>query len=309
MNKYLILLGFFIISSCAIAQDKKAAATDKGSNPADSLLNSMTPDNKKDPVNDFKATRLIFSQTTKTVSKNTLNFMVLHRFGDFAGKNGGGQTDFGLDAIADVYIGFEYGLTDDLNIDFGRSTIGKLVSFDLKYALLHENKDGSVPVSLTLFGESGINTYGVYNSLSARLSYLAQAIISRQITSALSIQVSPGYSSDNTANPFIFGNDLHFFSLGGAAHLRVSKHMSLVADYEHPFSSFRTTAHGFHDPIGAGIEIETGGHVFTLNISNAQAIDPINSLSNTQSSFGKGQYRLGFTISRIFDFNHKSTYK
>lgn len=289
-----------------MAQDKKAT---KDANTTDSLLNSMSPDNGKDPVNDFKATRLILTQSTKTISKNTLNFMVLHRFGDFAGKNGGGQTDFGLDAVADVYIGFEYGITDNLSVEFGRSTIGKLVSIDLKYALLRENKDGSVPVSLTLFGENGINTYGTYNGFSGRLSYLAQAIISRQITHNLSLQVSPGYSSDNTANPLIGGNDKQFFSLGGAAHLRVSKHMSLVADYEHPFSSFRTTSNGFHDAVGAGIEIETGGHVFTLNLSNARAIDAINSLSNTQQSISKGQYRIGFTISRIFDFNHKSTYK
>lgn len=289
-----------------MAQDKKAT---KDANTTDSLLKSMSPDNGKDPVNDFKATRLILTQSTKTISKNTLNFMVLHRFGDFAGKNGGGQTDFGLDAVADVYIGFEYGITDNLSVEFGRSTIGKLVSIDLKYALLRENKDGSVPVSLTLFGENGINTYGTYNGFSGRLSYLAQAIISRQITHNLSLQVSPGYSSDNTANPLIGGNDKQFFSLGGAAHLRVSKHMSLVADYEHPFSSFRTTSNGFHDAVGAGIEIETGGHVFTLNLSNARAIDAINSLSNTQQSISKGQYRIGFTISRIFDFNHKSTYK
>lgn len=306
MKNYIILLAFFIMSTSLMAQDKKAT---KDANTTDSLLNSMSPDNGKDPVNDFKATRLILTQSTKTISKNTLNFMVLHRFGDFAGKNGGGQTDFGLDAVADVYIGFEYGITDNLSVEFGRSTIGKLVSTDLKYALLRENKDGSVPISLTLFGENGINTYGTYNGFSGRLSYLAQAIISRQITHNLSLQVSPGYSSDNTANPLIGGNDKQFFSLGGAAHLRVSKHMSLVADYEHPFSSFRTTSNGFHDAVGAGIEIETGGHVFTLNLSNARAIDAINSLSNTQQSISKGQYRIGFTISRIFDFNHKSTYK
>lgn len=306
MKNYIILLAFFIMSTSLMAQDKKAT---KDANTTDSLLNSMSPDNGKDPVNDFKATRLILTQSTKTISKNTLNFMVLHRFGDFAGKNGGGQTDFGLDAVADVYIGFEYGITDNLSVEFGRSTIGKLVSIDLKYALLRENKDGSVPVSLTLFGENGINTYGTYNGFSGRLSYLAQAIISRQITHNLSLQVSPGYSSDNTANPLIEGNDKQFFSLGGAAHLRVSKHMSLVADYEHPFSSFRTTSNGFYDAVGAGIEIETGGHVFTLNLSNARAIDAINSLSNTQQNISRGEYRIGFTISRIFDFNHKSTYK
>lgn len=297
MKKYLILLCLLGISSCLLAQS------------ADSLLNAMSPDTKKDPVVAFKSTRLILSQSTATVKKNTLNFQVIHRFGDFAGKDGGGQTDFGLDAIADVYIGFEYGLTDNLNIDIGRSTIGKLVNIDLKYAVLHETADNSTPVSLTLLGISGINTYLSYPTFSDRLSWFGQAIFSRQLFATFSLQIAPGYVSDNTPNPNVLGVEQSFFALSGAARLKVSKHMSVLVDYAHPFSSFRTSDHGFRDPLGFGIEIETGGHVFTLNITNARAIDEINYLSNTQSSFSKGQYRLGFTISRIFDFNHKSTYK
>jgi len=77
----------------------------------------------------------------------------------------------------------------------------------------------------------------------------------------------------------------------------------LILDYAHPFSSFRTGANGFSDPFGVGFEIETGGHVFTMNITNARAINEINYLSNTQADYGRGQYRLGFTISRMFDFN------
>jgi hypothetical protein len=41
-----------------------------------------------------------------------------------------------------------------------------------------------------------------------------------------------------------------------------------------------------------------------LNISNAKAISEINSLSNSQADYGRGQFRIGFTISRMFDFNH-----
>ena len=81
--------------------------------------------------------------------------------------------------------------------------------------------------------------------------------------------------------------------------------MSIIADYEHSFSAFRTGANGFSDPLGMGIEMETGGHVFTLNVTNARAISEINTLSNSQADYGRGQYRIGFTISRMFDFNHK----
>ena len=89
--------------------------------------------------------------------------------------------------------------------------------------------------------------------------------------------------------------------------------MGVVLDYAHPFSSFRqkNNSPAFYDPLGIGIEIETGGHVFTMNFTNAEAVSPINYLSNTVSSWGKGQFRFGFNIARIFDMDrkHKGTYK
>jgi hypothetical protein len=89
--------------------------------------------------------------------------------------------------------------------------------------------------------------------------------------------------------------------------------MGIVIDYTHSFSYFRSNSRNprFYDPLGIGIEIETGGHVFALNFTNAQAISAINYISDTESNWLKGQFRLGFTISRIFDMNtkHKGTYK
>ena len=143
------------------------------------------------PVVIFKSTRLILSQSTETVKKNNFNFEIVHRFGDFAGQNGGGRFFYGLDDIADVTLRFEYGLTDNFNADLERSTI----------------------------------------------------------------------------------------------------------------------CQWFLRSLGLGIQIETGGHVFTLNITNARAISEINYLSDTESDFSKGQYRIGFTISRMFDFNRKEAYK
>lgn len=273
------------------------------------LLNAISVDSTHHPDITFRSTRLILSQTTETVHKNTLNFMVIHRFGDFSGDNGGGQIFYGLDAVADVYIGFEYGITDKLNVDFGRSTIGRLVNLNLKYALLRQTTDGSTPVSFSLFGGSAANTYGIYNTFGDRLSYFAQAIVSKAIASRFSLQVAPGFVQDNTPNPNVAGDENHFMTLSAAARFKFSKHASFIVDYAHPFSSFRDNNAAFHDPLGFGMEVETGGHVFTINVTNSRAVYENNYLSNTETSYSAGQYRIGFTISRLFDFNHKSTYK
>ena len=307
MKKIIIALTLLFFAAGLKAQQKPTtpAKSDSKQTSADSLLNTLSTDDKhEDVLAAFKATRLIFSQTTETVKKKNLNFLIIHRFGDIGTPQGGAQTLYGLDRVNDVYIGFEYGITNNLNVDFGRSTIGQLIELGLKYAVLHQTMDDSSPVAITLVGDYGVRPYGDFRSYAERNSFLGQAIISRKFSSKFSFQVSPIYVYDNTPIPDIPGNDKGTFALSGAARYKITKHMSLVVDYEHSFSQFRTGANGFSDPLGFGIEVETGGHVFTLNITNANSISEINTLSATQQDYGRGQFRIGFTISRMFDFNH-----
>lgn len=304
-----LIIFFIVLFTTGFAANAQKTDSVKKTSSADSLMNSLSAENNngkhQDILSAFKATRLIFSPTTEMVRKNNLNFLVLHRFGDIGTPTGGARTLFGLDAINDVYIGFEYGISDNFNITFGRSVIGQLVDLQLKYALLHQTNDNSSPLGITLQGGAGVRPYGSFESFGDRWSYIAEAIFSRKFTSALSLEVLPIFVQDNQAIPNVPGNDEHFFSLAAAGRVKVTKHMSLLVDYEHPFSNYRTSANGFQDPLGFGAEFETGGHVFTLNITNARAIEQINSLSDSQASYGKGQLRFGFTISRMFDFNHK----
>jgi len=295
MKKYILLSAFLSISIGLFAQK------------TDSLLNSMTNTDKNEPVTIFKASRLILSQSSEMVKKNNLNFLIIHRFGDFAGKNGGGQIFFGLDAVADVYLGFEYGLTDNLNIDIGRTTIGGLANLELKYAFLHQTESGS-PLAITGLGQVGVRPYGSYNAFGDRVSEFAQLIFARKFSSGFSFQVAPSLVNNNIPYPLVDGNEQQFFAVSAAARLKLSKHMGFIVDYAHPFSTYRQN-NGFSDPLGFGLEMITGGHVFTVNITNSRAISEINYLNNTQSSYGNGQYRIGFTISRMFDFNHKEAYK
>jgi hypothetical protein len=305
MKKFITVLAFLTFATGIKAQQPDTTKNrSQKQTSADSLLNVLGPENKKEDILPaFKATRLIISQTTTTVKKNNLNVLIIHRFGDMATPTTGARTLYGLDQINDVYLGFEYGITDNLNVDFGRSLIGGLVEWSLKYAILHQKADNSPPLAITLFGQYGVRPYGDFPNYASRQSYLGQAIVSSRITSAFSLLVSPAYVYDYTPIPDVPGNDKGLFALPIGARYKIGKHMSIVADYEHSFSPYRTGANGFSDPFAFGVEIETGGHVFTLNISNGRSISEINAFSSTMADYGRGEFRLGFTISRMFSFN------
>ncbi|MFD0793309.1 DUF5777 family beta-barrel protein [Mucilaginibacter litoreus] len=313
MKKLTLIAAILLFASTAKAQTD----TTKSKSATDSLMQSLSATDKAEPViATFKATRLIFTQTTETVKKKELNFLVIHRFGDIGGSAGGGKTLWGLDNSSDIYIGFEYGLTDNLNVGFGRSKFEQLLELQLKYYLLHQTTDNSVPVAISVVGKTGFKPYhvetNVFDDYTNRFSYFAQAIIARKFSPSLSILVAPSFVRTNLPYPFLAGNEQNFAAISAAGRFKFSKRMGIVLDYFHPFSNFRNNSvnHRFYDGVGVGLEIETGGHVFTINFSNPQAISEINYMSDTVSKWGKGQYRLGFTISRMFDFNkkHKSSY-
>ena len=98
------------------------------------------------------------------------------------------------------------------------------------------------------------------------------------------------------------------FAMGGAIKLPlVANRLNLLIDYFHPFrkeavkDSFSVNDNiKFSDPLGVGFEILTSGHIFRLNFTNATELLENRFIPRTISSWGKGQFRWGFTISRNF---------
>ena len=68
-------------------------------------------------------------------------------------------------------------------------------------------------------------------------------------------------------------NTQYALSLGGR--YKVSKRTSINIDYGYHFN--RADASIFNNPLGIGVDIETGGHVFQLLFSNSQPMNSINS--------------------------------
>jgi hypothetical protein len=61
------------------------------------------------------------------------------------------------------------------------------------------------------------------------------------------------------------------------------------------------TATPYYNVFSVGYEIETGGHVFEINLSNAAYLDINNIIPNSTDTWSKGGFKLGFCISRAFN--------
>jgi len=267
----------------------------------------------------FKDRRVINSQSVETLPKRKLDVRITHRFGDIGGANGGYETLFGLDNAADILIGAEYGITDDLNIGLNRtkaagimpdgtSGLRQLLNGSLKYRIFHQREDNSVPVSLTTVGllsmsmakrrsenELALNSFPKF---AHRFAYNLQLLVARRFSPGFSLQLMAGYTHRNLVPN---GDSNGLFSLGMATRLQISKVFGIIADANYPLSSSRLRTDGFYVPFGIGLEIEAGGHVFQVNFTNTTGIVETDYLPYTTSSWLDGQFRLGFTISRMFN--------
>jgi hypothetical protein len=268
----------------------------------DLLADSVADSNQK-VFATFKTTRIVNGHSIETVKKRGLDFRVTHHFGDVAGDAGGVHTLYGMDQASDIRIAFEYGVNDDFTIGIGRSKIGELIDGYLKYRVLSQTQDNRIPVSTTFLINSGLtpqkNVAGDYNNPAHRFSYTYQVLIARKFNQKFSFQLMPTLLHRNYLSD---GNDQHdLFSLGAGVRLKLTQRFALLADYFYTFSELRQkNGSGFYAPLGVGIEIETGGHVFHMFFTNNAGIVENVFIPNTTSSWLEGEFKFGFNISRTF---------
>jgi len=264
----------------------------------------------------FYSQKAINSKTVEVHPKGIMDFSIDHYFGDIAGDEGGVRHGFfGLDGIKDVRIGFQVGLSDRLNVIFARAKGSGLVTnqweFGLKYqALRQKDNDPSHPLSLTFFAndvlsavkatDASLHLENSFENFGSRHSQVVQVLAARKF-GKVSLQLNPIYLHTNYVEPKAKEN---LFAMGGAIRWPLSKKFVLIADYFHTFRAPNSldSAHtiGFHDPFGIGFEIITEGHVFHLNFTNATDILENRFIRGTTSSWGDGEFRWAFTLTRNF---------
>jgi hypothetical protein len=267
------------------------------------MLQKEEPKQKEPVVGLFKTTRLINLHSTETVSAKELDFRITHRFGDVAGERGGYNSFYGFDDAANIRFALEYGITDKLMVGFARSSHEGLLDGFAKYKLLRQTSDNSIPVAVTLLGDAAYTSTKPEAKNVYRLSYLAEAIIARKITDQFTAEVVPMFLHQNLAESWDNNN---LFSVAVGGRYLISRSTALMADYIYTFSDYRhTRGNGFYPALALGVEIETGGHVFHMNFTNAVGIVENQIIPATNDSWEKGQFKFGFNISRTFNLGRR----
>ncbi len=272
------------------------------------LSDSMSANKTKSFVTGtFKATHVINMQTVEGIAAGALSFVIQHRFGQL---NSGAYNLFGLDN-ATLRLGLDYGITNRFTVGIGRSSYQKTFDSYAKYKLFRQT-DGTnqTPISATILGI--INYYTLnypdkpYLNSTYRTSYIGQVLIARKFSPSLSIQIAPTYLHYNLVPTIKDKNDVFSFGFGGR--MKLSKRMSLNAEYNYllPNQVVSTTV---YNSFSVGWDIETGGHVFQLVMTNSQGMAESQYIGGTTDSWGNGGIYFGFNISRNFNISNHAKNK
>lgn len=282
------ILFCILLSVAAEAQQDLLGELDKSSKPSTDYTTAT-----------FKSTRLVNGQTVETKGKGALEFIFAHRFGPV---NGGWYELFGLDQ-AYTRLGLEYGLTDRLGLGFGRNAVDKTIDTYARYKLTRQSSGVvNMPVTITAFGIAAVKTSpkkedATYDiQLQDRLSYTGQLLIARKFSSKLSLQLMPSLVHKNTVDKSIENNNQAALGFGGR--FKVSRSVALTTEYYYRFDV--PSANPYYNPLGFGIDIETGGHVFQLVMTNSQGLTERAYLTETSDNFWNGGIHLGFNVTRTF---------
>lgn len=277
----------------------------------DDLLNELEKQDSllKVPVEaTFKSTRVINGQSVENMKKNHLDFRISHRFGRL---NSGSYQLFGLDQ-ATLRLGFEYGLTDDLMIGVGRSSVQKAYDFFGKYKIVKQSTGRrAMPVSVSLFASGVIRTLKpsdpaeIELSFQNKLTYCTQLLIARKFSERFSLQLSPTILYRNS--PELLTDERLLVATGIGARFKLNKRVSVNGEY---FLTFRdsggTAASVYENALALGVDIETGGHVFQLHFTNSLGMIEKQFIGETTGAWRKGDIHYGFNISRTFSVDRKA---
>ncbi len=257
----------------------------------------------------FKGTKLINFPTVETMGKRALDFRIAHRFGDFSS---GAYNAFGLDGGASIRLSFDYGITNWLTVGIGRSSVDKLADGSVKVRILRQTIDNHMPVSVTLMSSlnytflrdpNAVNGIDKYAYAVDRISYATSLVVGRKFSDDFPIQLNGFYIHYNIVDKITDSNAM--FAAGFSGRYKVTKRVAITFEYAHRINKYSLKYGEYHDPIGIGVDLETGGHVFQLHFTNQFGMNEAQYIPYTTSNFWKGDIRLGFNISRVFSIGGK----
>jgi len=267
----------------------------------ESLENLLNPVNENySKTSTFMSTRIINGHSIEMFSPGALDVRISHRFGAL---NTGFYELFGLDQ-ATIRIGLEYGLSNNIMLGLGRSSYRKNYDGFFKYSILRQREKQKTPISLVYFSSFSIQSIRKSQEnypFLGRVSYCHQLLIASKLSQKLSIQLMPTFIHRNMVQSPYFFNDVYL--LGSALKYNISKRTSLNLEYYYRITEkdgIMINQNQFFNSFSIGFDIETGGHVFQLHITNSLPMYEVGFLTETNQSWINGGIHFGFNISREF---------
>ncbi|MCX6256993.1 MAG: DUF5777 family beta-barrel protein [Bacteroidia bacterium] len=261
------------------------------------LLNSNITQQPDYTFATFKNTRILNGHSIELLKHKNLEFRISHRFGTL---DMGAYNLWGLDQ-ANIHFSLDYGIFDWLNIGVGRGTYEKTFDGFVKFRLMRQSS-GMInrPVSVVYISTIAINSLDdpeLNHFYTNRLSYCNQILIGRKFNDYFSLQLSPTVVHRNYVATAISMNDLYALGIGGR--IKLTKRISFNAEYYYVAkpAGFGTE---IINPLSFGFDLETGGHVFQLHLTNSLAMIEKGFIGETT---GRWKYKIihfGFNINRTF---------
>jgi hypothetical protein len=268
----------------------------------------------------FESGILIDNQTCVIPPAKTLEFLIQHRFGDFmydtANYNSGFYELFGLYQMANIRLGMNYSILDNLMVGYGLTKLNNMMSdFQVKYSVVQQTRKNTIPVAVTLYGNMAIDHSnktkfeGVDSSykFSNRLSYFGQVIVGRKFCDWFSLQATASFSHYNKVTE---GLDHDKIGIGVNGRVKFSPQSSVLFQFDAPLKIKGITEQANFDEldqqnpnVALGYEVSTGTHAFQIFISNTVGLVPQENYVNNQNDWKKiSNWRFGFVMTRLWGF-------
>lgn len=287
MKFYFTFLLLFLITVTVVSQGD-----------AESLLDDLISNEPEIVEATFKASRVVNGHSVAQPDVGEMEFRISHRFGKL---NGGGYELFGLDQTT-IHFSLEYSPFERFTVGIGRSNYLKTYDGYLKYAIIRQQKGAkNIPLSLSYVASSEYYTQRVETENfenKHRFSHVHQLLIASKINKRISLQISPTSVHRNLVDNSEIKNTNLAAGIGGR--FKVTNRLSINGEFFWVDDLSAADDIKLYYPISVGIDLETGGHVFQIMVTNSLSMRETGFLTNTTETWTDGGLHFGFNISRMF---------
>ncbi len=289
MKSILILLNLITIQSLLFAQPK------------------WKPQNKikKVDLELFRTTQTANFPTTESLKEGDIMYEISHRF--LPSIKDGWDSFFGFDGPARIRFALGYGINDHLMITLGRSNNTDNLDLQIKQKLL-QIYNRKFPLVFSLQGGISWNTEVPANISRNRIDpanfqYYLQLVSN---TSLFNKKLGIGIVPSLLYNSFIYSVEKQYsLTIGGYFQYYINKMWSVWLEFNSTIAGYRGRIRldeqgKSHNSIALGFDIETGGHIFHIMVTNNARLNPSQYLVGADRSAADDMWRLGFGILRYF---------